>query len=64
MIRGVPDGPLTFEYLKDHRVNLTRRVVAADPTFKRLTPSQVVALGNDQYPGPFRIEELTEENET
>ena len=63
MIRGVPDGPLTFEYLKDHRVNLTRRVVAADPTFKRLTPSQVVALGNDQYPGPFRIEELTEENE-
>ena len=63
LIRGVPDGPLTFEYLKDHRVNLSRRLVGTDPLFKRLTPSQISALEQGAYPGPFRVEELTEEND-
>ena len=63
MIRGVPDGPLTFEYLKSHSVRLGRRVVASDPTFKVLTPPQVAALENHQYPGPFRADELEEEEE-
>ena len=60
LIRGVPDGPLTFEYLKDHAVTLHRRLVSTDPTFKILTPPQLVALENNQYPGPFRIEDVGE----
>ena len=63
LIRGVPDGPLTFDYLRDRRVNLSRRLVGTDPLFKRLTPSQISALEQGAYPGPFRIEELTEGNE-
>ena len=58
LIRGVPDGPLTFEHLSAHPVRLGRRVVGSSPTFKRLTPPQVVALENNQYPGPFRVEDL------
>ena len=61
MIRGVPDGPLTFEYLKDNPVRLSRPIVSSDPTFKSLTPAQIVALENNQYPGPFRVEDLDEE---
>ena len=63
LIRGVPDGPLTFEYLRDHAVTLHRRLVSTDPTFKILTPPQLVALENNQYPGPFRIEDVGEEIE-
>ena len=61
MIRGVPDGPLTFEYLKDNPVRLSRPIVSSDPTFKSLTPAQFVALENNQYPGPFRVEDLEDE---
>ena len=61
MIRGVPDGPLTFEHLKDNPVRLSRPIVSSDPTFKSLTPAQIVALENNQYPGPFRVEDLEEE---
>ena len=63
MIRGVPDGPLTFEYLKDHPVRLSRPVVSTDPTFKCLTPAQVEALENNRYPGPFRVQDLETEEE-
>ena len=63
LIRGVPDGPLTFENLRDHSVNLSRRLVGSPPIFKVLTPAQITALEHDQYPGPFRVEELEEEEE-
>jgi hypothetical protein len=63
LIRGVPDGPLTFENLRDHSVNLSRRLVGSPPVFKVLTPAQITALEHDQYPGPFRVEELEEEEE-
>ena len=63
MVRGVPDGPLTFEYLADNPVRLSRPIVSSDPTFKCLTPAQVEALENNRYPGPFRVQDLETEEE-
>ena len=63
LIRGVPDGPLTFENLRSNPVSMLPHHVSAPPTFKVLTPPQLAALRNGEYPGAFREDDLEGENE-